>query len=55
MITNEGIAAAPKLAELVIKPIAAGTIAVGIRCGVNQIVSGKIGAKAIPIKGKLIN
>jgi len=34
----------PKLATLVIKPIAAGTTVAGTRCGINQIVAGKIAA-----------
>jgi len=41
-----------KPATLVIKPIAAGTVA-GTRCGINQIVAGKIAARAKPINGRL--
>ena len=47
------IVAAPKLATLVTKPIAAGTIVAGTRCGINQIVAGKMAARAKPINGRL--
>jgi len=42
----------PKPATLVI-PIAAGTTVAGTRCGINQIVAGKIAARAKPINGRL--